>query len=204
MRILIDLDGIVVDLLSKWLGRYNEDFEDCLTVDMVDSWHLYECTKPECSEQDLLSYIREPGFFGDLKPLPGALEGVRTLVSMGHKVKFATAITGADSAKCKIEWIDKYFSDVGITGASSFLCHEKHWINADLLIDDKPETLARWDAKGGLTATIEYPYNAHLIVDCMAPDYSDTENAWETIIKFVRDLSNVRFMENKRRVVGNK
>ena len=191
MRILIDMDGIITDLLGKWLDRYNDGFNDCLTVDMVDSWHLQECVKPECSEERLFSYIKQPGFFSDLKPLPGGVEGVKELVSLGHTVRFATAPCNADSAKCKIAWLDYHFRGSGIKGLDSFLCHDKEWIEADLLIDDKPETLARWDVKGGMTATIEYPYNAHLMVDCMASSCTDTQAAWEQIVDFVKRIENV-------------
>ena len=58
MRILIDMDGILADLLGKWLRHYNDDYDDCLTINMVDSWHLWECVKPECSQSDIMSYIK--------------------------------------------------------------------------------------------------------------------------------------------------
>lgn len=191
MRILIDMDGIIVDLLGKWLDCYNHDFNDCLSVDMVDSWHIAECIKPQCSPEKMMSYIHRPGFFSDLKPLPGAIDGVKAIMALGHDVKFATAPCNADSAKCKIAWLDYHFNGSGLTGLDSFICQDKHWIDADLLIDDKPETLARWDVKGCLTATIEYPYNAHLLVDCMASSCTDTEAAWEQLVAFVERVENV-------------
>lgn len=193
MRILVDMDGIVTDLLGKWLAVYNHDFDDCLTVAMVDSWHLNECVRQECSREQLMKYILQPGFFDDLHPLPGGIEGVKRLKAMGHDVKFATAPAGPDCARAKLAWIDRYFAGSGLSSLDVFLTHDKTWIDADLLIDDKPETLEAWNLKSplGLTATIEYAYNAHLPVNCMADGCNDTEHAWEQIIEFVDQLRNL-------------
>lgn len=191
MRILIDMDGITTDLLTPWLDRYNSDFGDCLTVDMVDSWNLHECVKPECPPSKLFGYIKEKDFFAYLKPLAGAIEGVKAIIELGHDVRFATAPCNADSARCKIDWLNMHFDGMGIKGLDSFLCQDKHWIDADLIIDDKPDTLEKWDAKGCLTAAIEYPYNAHITADCMASSCTDTRAAWAEIVAFVQRIDNV-------------
>lgn len=181
MRILVDLDGIVVDLLGPWIREYNALYGDNLTLDQVDSWHLDECVK--CTKEEMLAIIQRPGYFDSLPPLPGAVAGVRALIAMGHDVKIATAPCGADSARAKLAWIERYFP-----GTGSFLCNDKHWIKADLIIDDKPETL---EAFNGFTATIEYPYNSHLPVSCLAADCMDTAAAWREIVRFVKQLDGV-------------
>lgn len=192
MRILVDMDGIVADLLTKWLQRYNDDWNDCLSVDMIDSWDISECVMPRCGHR-IFEYIHEPGFFADLAPLDGAISAVAHLAQR-HEVKFATAPAGAHSAQEKLDWIDRHFKGTGLTKLDVFVGYDKHWLDADLIIDDKPKTLELWKQKHGgprLTATIEYPYNIYAQADCLATDWKDPAAAWDQILTFIDNMEGI-------------
>lgn len=175
------MDGIVVNLMGPWLKAYNALYGDTLNEDEVDTWHVTEIVK--CSHDQMMAIIQRPGFFRSLPPIRGAIEGVRELMRRGHEVRFCSAPCGPRSLFEKFEWLHHWFGPE--TAQRAFLCYEKHWLRADLLIDDKPETLAAWD---GFSATIEYPYNTTSAVDCLARSYEDTEKAWATILAFVEAL----------------
>lgn len=187
MRILIDLDEIVVDLLRKWLRVYNHEWNDALTVSKITSFDITRCVKPECREK-VYDIIRRVGFFDHLQPLPGAVEGVKNLVAAGHGVYFASDPAGGDSARAKIEWVIKHFG----WSNKLLLLRNKHWLDADLLIDDKPRNIVAWARKPGCaTMTIAYPYNKNVqhLTTCYAESYTDTTKAWETLVSAVADLA---------------
>lgn len=61
MIILIDMDGVVADLLSKWLAAYNATFNDTLMEKDILSWDLHKYAT-RCSAQQFYSLIDEPDF----------------------------------------------------------------------------------------------------------------------------------------------
>ncbi len=180
MRVLVDMDGIVTDLLGKWLNRYNAMYGDTLDVENILSFDLHSYVHDVCGE-DIYRIIEEPGFFDDLDPLPGAIAGVNNLREK-HEVRFATACAGPDSARAKLEWIERHF---GLDRRHVFVCHDKDWIEADAIIDDKPDTLVRFAELGRRTATIAYPYNRSIApqVDVYAESYEDPAAAWAQIVE---------------------
>jgi 5'(3')-deoxyribonucleotidase len=186
MRILIDLDGIAADLLGKWLRVYNEEWGENVTPSDIKQWAIHESINPRCGK-DIYKMIERPAFFDNLEPLPGAVEAI-PLLQQHHKVRIATAAAGPDSARAKLTWCERV---LGISHKDVFLTRKKHWIEADLLIDDKPEAIRAWrNAKRPYAATIAYPYNHEIAgyVNCFAQDYQDTERAWAEIVAWVETL----------------
>ena len=190
MRILIDLDSICVDLLTPWLGTYNEMFDDCLSVDDITDWQLAGFIKTE-EKKAFFQIIKEPLFFRNLEAIPGAKEAVHTLRAR-HEVRLVSAPFGLYSYTDKAWWVRQ---KLGLDHSSLVLMpgNNKHWLQADVLIDDKPETLMAWKATwpDAKSATIAYPYNQEFshLVDCYAPDHKHTEQAWKQIVSYIERLS---------------
>lgn len=183
MRILIDMDDIVVDLQTEWYRVYNEESGDDLTPEKVVDWDTSKFIKDE--PEFLYSIFSRPGFFDGLQPLPGAIEGVTALAALGHEIRFCSASPSPDASRAKMEWVDRHFARLGWRGHKMvILCHEKDWIEADVLIDDKPATLIAWGERwDGREITIEYPYNRGLDYVEYAGSYLDTEIAWSRIVR---------------------
>jgi len=191
MRILIDMDGITADLLKKWLHTYNEEWSDTVTKADIKTWAMHKAVKAKCGTA-IYKMIERPGFFDWVEPLPGAVEAVKRLQEH-HEVRIASAPAGPDSARAKLSWCEDV---LGIPRREVILTHEKDWIEADLLIDDKPGAIRAWRNAGQrcgnrpYAATIAYPYNRDIadLVDCDAQDYTDTTTAWAEIVAWVEGL----------------
>lgn len=181
MRILVDMDGIVVDMNDRWYGRYNADYYDDLTVERVVDWDTSKFVKPECGKK-IYRYLTEPGFYDDLPAIPGAIEAVRKLAEK-HDVRICTHPPGPEAAAGKLRWVEKY---LGWSHNMVIQTNDKHWLNAEWLIDDKPATLeACYRYTNIRTATILYPYNVQAcskFADVPALDYRRPEAAWQTIL----------------------
>jgi 5'(3')-deoxyribonucleotidase len=109
MRIFVDMDGVLVDF-----DAFRKKME--LTGEEVK---------------------RMPGAYIAMEPIPGALEGVRSLIGMGHDVWIATKPpTGVPVAYAeKVAWILKHLPELK---RKIILTHDKSLLCGDVLIDDRP------------------------------------------------------------------
>ncbi len=190
MRILVDMDGIAVNLLDPWLNAYNLESGDCLQRHAVDKWDIHGFVDPDYGKR-IYDILRRPGFFDYLPAMGGAVEGITQLYDDGHDVRFCTAPPCPDAARGKIEWVMRHFKHLGWGMEHVLQMHDKHWLNADILIDDKPQTINEWAAKtDAKIMSILHPYNKHVAHKCyvMASDAMNPEVAWDRLVKEVRKI----------------
>ena len=187
LTILCDLDEIAACLLDKWLGEYNEDNNDNVTVSKLTSYKIHAHVK---IGEDIYKYIDKDEFFSDLKPMPGAVDALTSLANDGHNVVFASAHFNADSAKSKIKWVKKHF---GFSHDKVILIHQKFMLRGDVFIDDSPHKIKDYREAWphAQILTISYPFNQSVrgIVDLMADDYANPVAAWASILTYIRELS---------------
>lgn len=190
LTILCDMDGIITDLLTKWLNRYNDDHDDDLTIADIKTWNVSDAVKPEVGDE-IYKYIEEPDFFEDLAPIPGAIKALSLFNAEGHDVRIATA--HADNPNCaaaKIRWVQEH---LGFSRKQVILIHPKHMLKGDVFIDDTPKKLKAYkdawpDAK---TVTIAYPYNGESkkYVDLYAEAWNKPRHAWKDITQYIQQLA---------------
>lgn len=180
MRILIDMDSIVVNLIDPWYAAHNAATGDDLTIEKVLTWDTHLYTKHGHAVYDVLN---KRHFFRDLEPLPGAIEAVKELSSCGHEIFMVTAASYPVNFVDKVMWHAAHLPF--LSKKNLVFAHEKYIIPADAIIDDGPHNATAY-AKchpNALVLGIEYPYNK----DCkfysmLAPSYKDTKAAWELIL----------------------
>lgn len=156
----IDMDSVIVDLMTEWYGRYNRDYGDDLTVERVLSWDAKSYVKPECGEK-IYEYLQEPGLFTILQPLPHAQEVLERLVKR-FDILIVTAPPSPVAYQEKEEWIYRHLPFIG--RENLVFTHRKELVNGDLLFDDAPHNLQSFLAAGRIAVAMDYPYNRN--VDC--------------------------------------
>ena len=135
-RLLIDMDGVIVDLMGEAVARGLFAHPPC-------RWDFTGC----CTHLS-----QDEVFAGDIfimaRPISGAVDGVNQLLNDGFDVRFVSTpwLTNHDSAKNKYEWIGDYFGDP----RRLTLAHDKTLIPAAALIDDRPGLVGPW-------VHVEYP-----------------------------------------------
>ncbi|UFT98297.1 5'(3')-deoxyribonucleotidase [Radiobacillus kanasensis] len=157
--LLIDMDSVICDLMTEWHKRYNEDYKDNLHVGKLTSWKSEQFVKPECGKK-IYDYLKEPGLFLRLKPLPNAIEVIDRL----HKQFDILIVTSSVSTAFqeKEQWIEEYLPFIG--KHNIIFSHRKNMVVGDLLFDDAPHNLEGFLSKGRLAVAMDYPYNQNISV----------------------------------------
>lgn len=154
----IDMDSVIVDLMSEWYRRYNRDYQDDLTVERVVDWDAQSYVKRECGAK-IYDYLHEPGLFLNLKPLPYAIEVLERLAKR-FDILVVTSSPSAVAYREKEEWVLRHLPFVG--RQNLIFAHRKDLIRGDLLFDDAPHNLQGFLATGRVAVAMDYPYNRNV------------------------------------------
>lgn len=177
--LLFDLDGIVTDLVSKWLAVYNRDYHDDLRPEGIRSWNWDQFVKPECGKK-IYHYLSRPGFFADLKPLPGAIEILERLSRRLELVVVTASPAGA--MKDKANWVRRNLPF--ISKHNLVITYRKDLVRGDFMLDDAPRNLEHCRAT---RIMMDYPYNRDF-TDCYrVPGWAEFETLMDDLLRR-RDL----------------
>ncbi len=189
MKIIVDLDGIVVDHTTSWFGYYNAEYGDKLTNADIKEWNTSLFVKPECGVK-IFDYLAIPGFFEDLPALPGAIAALKMLQEDGHEVVICSATDIPEAAKGKMIWVRKYLPF--LPKENLILTHGKYHVRGDILIDDSPHNIRKYREEYGDRVhiiAIAYPYNDSVDEICTrVGSYKYPELAWMKILRHIAKI----------------
>lgn len=156
MRIYVDMDGVIVNLMHGWLPALNEMTGRDVTVEDVYMWgleHVYDIPFNK-----LRKPLHKPGFWVNLPPYKDAINFIETLENMGHQVYIATApFPSENCAHEKKAWFE--INLPFLPHNRLILIHDKHLLKGAMLVDDKPQNLTRFD---GMRVLFDQPWNRQL------------------------------------------
>jgi 5'-nucleotidase len=152
-RLLFDMDGVLADLGTPWLARYNADHGDSLTPEHLTSWGIHQHVKIGMRMYD---YLAEPGWFLQLAPMPGAAVALDALATDGHELFVVTASphNAPTGLYDKARWLRTHLPM--IPAEHVIVAHRKDMVAGDILLDDSPEHLGRFP---GVRVVYDHPYN---------------------------------------------
>jgi 5'-nucleotidase len=144
-RICVDMDEVMADTLAEHLRRYNQTFDEEVTVDDLAGKGLWEIA-PIDRQAQLRAFLDAEDFFEDLELMPGAQDVLKQL-SLRFEIYIATqAMTVPNSLGPKYRWLQRHFPFV--PPMHYVFCGNKSILRADYLIDDLPRNLQRFEGKG--------------------------------------------------------
>jgi 5'(3')-deoxyribonucleotidase len=130
MRIIVDMDEVIVDMMTKLLSMYNLYYKSDITVDDITQWQLPD---------DMLKVFHHRGFFRYIPAIPGAIDGVRQLRSMGHDIIIASNHSDRGYiADDKIMWVQEHLPELA---GNMMIGARKDILQGDAIIDDNPDYL---------------------------------------------------------------
>lgn len=161
LRIGVDLDGVVFMTLHRVLEKFNAIRGSSYTVDDIKSWDSHHWL-----DGDLLVYdlFRDPGMYLDLPVFPGAREVLRELDGK-HDV-FLVTDTPAECLPQRMQQLEELFPPEEfrfMRERQMFVGKFKEHIVLDVLLDDKPSNIERFQEAGfGVPVVFDWTLNRHL------------------------------------------
>jgi 5'-nucleotidase len=131
--VLVDIDGVCIDMLPELLKYYNSEYDDNVQVADITDWGITNFIKPECGEK-IYKWFYDPILYEQALPIPGALDGIEKLKSMGCRVVYVTSGVNTGKIDCmkRHGFLDpKRFSDPDL-----IIAHDKSFIHGDFMVDD--------------------------------------------------------------------
>lgn len=144
-RICVDMDEVMADTLAEHVRRYNETFDEAITLDDLAGKGIWEIA-PVDRQQQLRAFLDAEDFFEDLPLIPGAQEVLKDLSTRFEIFVASQAMVVPNSLGPKYRWLQRHFSFIPPT--HYVFCGNKSILRADYLIDDVPRNLLRFEGQG--------------------------------------------------------
>jgi len=139
------MDEVMADTLAEHLRRYNQAFDEDVTLEDLAGKGLWEIT-PFDRQQQLRAFLDAEDFFEDLPLMPDAQPVLKEL-STRFEIFIATqAMVVPNSLGPKYRWLQRHFSFIPPT--HYVFCGDKSILRADFLIDDQPRNLLHFEGHG--------------------------------------------------------
>jgi 5'-nucleotidase len=147
-RILVDMDGVLVDIYTRFFELHEKETGQRLAV--KDIAGLLEAE----AFQNQRKWVSAPGFFRSLPVMPGSREGLRHLKDYYKIIVVSMATEFPYCLTDKQLWL--YDNFPFITWQQIVFCGDKNIIEADIMIDDHFKNL---DHFKGETILFTQPHN---------------------------------------------
>lgn len=157
LRILVDMDDVIVDLHTPWVHAVNKAEGSNLHHTALTTWE-------RLPEKVWNAVLRIPGFFLSLDWEPGARGGLMDLKAAGHDVYIVSSPVVWEACRDKYHWVHTHLRVYDIIPSMDrlVLTRSKHIVRGDVLIDDNPQNLESWlkENPGGKVVLYAQPWNA--------------------------------------------
>jgi 5'(3')-deoxyribonucleotidase len=172
MKIAIDMDEVLADPITKFIQLYHRDYGIPLDLKLDAGNEIYHHL-PEEINNKWFDYINEKGFFRDLNPIEGAIEGVKKLQEKYEVYIVSAAMEFPNSLEDKYYWLADHFPF--ISWRNIMFCGEKI-VNTDIMIDDRVKNFVDFE---GRTLLFTSPHNLLLT------EYERVNNWQEVLEKLI-------------------
>lgn len=182
--ICLDMD----EVLTQWCQPILDEVKDHSREDITD-WNL------ERTPRLLANYLskKHADFYANLKPIDGALEGVKKL----HKFADVYLVTSipldlpdalhANTLEAKRRWVKRHLPFIG--QHKIIVSHHKAMVRGDILVDDKAQNIDEWMATGRIGIVYDNPWNRECDASYRACNWDDVVTYCEEVYESRTELA---------------
>jgi len=154
--ILIDADGVLCNFIDPFLQMANTVTGLDKTVHDLTTWDMLPMY-PKEKHTEILNELVKPGWCLGLAPYKGARDAVDELRKIAKVYCVTAPWTSTTWCYERTQWLMEH---MGFDRHEVMHVHDKWLVHGLTLIDDKAETLVRWqDATGKRGILVSQPYN---------------------------------------------
>lgn len=201
-RILVDLDSTITDTLPAWLTVITAKTGVKVTVDDITEWNMCKCGPlTQLTPDQIFDVLHDPAFLQTILPIEGALENLKKLHDFGHEIKVVTARQHPNTVVAAMDWV-KTFMPWFDPQKNLIFAYDKHIIKADVMIDDKGQTLEEYKVNWpkALCLGIQYPYNSYLKYNLFVNLIPRDNQSWNEIYSLIQQYSEYTHNEDLKRM----
>lgn len=192
--VAVDLDGVVYewDRTARYLLRNYRGVEGLHSESTSWNW-IQQNVEPE-DWRWLWNEGVKRGLFRYGHMTKGARIGLEALLDIGYKL-LVVSHRPAHAINDTLDWISMFFKDIPLEGVHLLTQGEnKAQVNADILIDDKPENIRDWLDAERVAVLFEHPWNVNWTKACHLSCYeAETTHLhrasnWADVVSVLADL----------------
>jgi len=179
-KLLIDMDGVIVNLIDPWLSRINQDQGTNYTKNDIKGGIMESTGIPE---EVCCTYFYEKDFWLSLPPQDDVMEYLPKLdelfdIIIVTKAHFASPYCSHE----KYMWMIKHFGKPFKMVQTKY----KSYVRGAIIIDDMGDNLKRCHERGKTTICYAQPWNVDV-------DFGYKANSWKEIYQILLDhLENIK------------
>ena len=132
LRILVDIDEVLNNLLEGWVAYLNERYNTAANAQDLTAWDLTELY-PSLTCGEVNAPLYEDALWKTLEPKAESVEYLKRMIDDGHDVYIVTASV-YQTISVKMDWL--FFHYPYLTWDNVIMTRRKQLIRADVLIDD--------------------------------------------------------------------
>lgn len=158
-KVLLDIDGVVLDFVSPVLRLINDRTGGDFVESDVTGWDIYQALGVDKEVARLVdAAIMQPGFCANLEPYEGAVKGLIMLRELADVYPVTAPFAGPN-------WIGERevaLTALGFDRRDIVFTHNKSLVTGDFIVDDKASTLVSWQIAhpDGVPILMSRPWNA--------------------------------------------
>jgi 5'(3')-deoxyribonucleotidase len=182
MRIFVDMDDILVNLLDEWL-IYLNNYKGVTprTEEDITQWNM-RIAYPTLTDSELYGCLSDPDFWERVQPVPGAYKNLKRLKDDGHEIYVSTSSYPLSFWVKTEHCLFKHFDF--LTPKNVICINNKSLLDGDVMYDDYHENLRKFK---GIKILRNKPYNIN--VDTPYVDFRiDT---WEEFYNIINELAKI-------------
>lgn len=185
MRIFVDMDDVLVELLDEWLLQLNQISKYHREPEDITNWDM-KLAYPDLTSKQICRFLSEEYFWNRIRPVKNAYKYLKQLIEDGHEVYIATA-SYPESFFIKTNYCLLRHFDF-LTPKNIICIHNKQLLIGDILFDDYHENLHNFK---GVRILKDAAYN----INC-EKEYFDfrvsKDNAWEEFYSIVKNIQAIK------------
>jgi 5'-nucleotidase len=165
MRILIDMDGVLADFEGGFVKEFRKRYPQVPLVPAQGRSEFYIIRKYPHLEESVRQILNSEDFFLNLEAVPGSVEAVQEMTRLDGIEVFICSSPLDEYRHSVVEkymWVENHLGREWIK--KIILTKDKTIINADILIDDRPQVDGVVKEPNWEHVLYDQPYN-HMITN---------------------------------------